>query len=154
MGKHPVMNAQPLLAMLSIAAGGALVAMQAPINAALSRQVGGSLLAATISFGVGFAALATLAALGGSGSVFALRGAAPWMWLGGLFGAFYVACMIWALPMVGVVTAVSLLILGQLLTALLLDSIGAFGMEPRPIEARRLLGVALVLIGAALSRKW
>jgi bacterial/archaeal transporter family-2 protein len=52
----------------------------------------------------------------------------------------------------GVVTMVAALILGQLLAALALDATGAFGLAVREISPTRVAAVALVAAGLVLSR--
>lgn len=141
-----------LLALILTAVAGAGVALQAPINAALAGRIGSPLSAAALSFGVGFLALAALATLTAPGGFTGLREAPLWMFLGGLLGAVYVASMIMVVPVLGVTTAIAALILGQLSAALALDAIGAFGIDTRPVDAQRLLAVALVAAGVLLSR--
>lgn len=142
-----------LLAVLAVALGGAAIATQAPINGALSRGIGDPVLAAAVSFGVGFAALAALATLRGALPGLAQGGALPWwVWTGGLLGAFYVWAAVWSVGTIGVVTLVAALIFGQLAAALVIDAVGAFGVAQRPIDATRVLAVALVGAGLVLSR--
>lgn len=147
------MNAQTLTATLLVLAGGVALAVQAPINAALSRAVGAPGLAALVSFLVG-----TLALLGWcfvSGLTISgerLASAPWWAWLGGLAGAFYMVAMISGLPRLGVVTTIAAIVLGQLVTALLLDATGAFGLAVQPVSPSRLVAVALVMGAVVLSR--
>lgn len=145
---------QPVLVSATlIALGGAAIAVQAPLNAALSRSLGSPLAAAAISFAVGLVALAALAlATAGSAPVTRLAGVPLWQLVGGFLGAFYVWSVISGVASLGVVTAVAALILGQLVAALILDQIGAFGLAVQPVTLRRLVAVALVAGGLLLSR--
>jgi transporter family-2 protein len=147
------MTLTALPALLAIALGGACIALQAPINAALGRMLGDPFTAAAISFGVGFVALLAAAWLRvGPPSGAALSALPWWAWAGGLLGAAYVSASVWAVPQLGVVTAVAALILGQMVAALALDAAGAFGLPPEPITAKRIAAVALVAGGVILSR--
>jgi bacterial/archaeal transporter family-2 protein len=147
------MNASILLALAGIVAGGAMLAAQAPVNAALARALGNALIAACMSFGVGFVALAIISVLRGAWPSAAALAAAPWWaWIGGLLGAAYVALVIWAVPKLGVVTMIAALVFGQLVAALVLDSVGAFGMPVTAISWQRVMSVVLVLGGLVLSR--
>lgn len=143
----------PVLPLLLICLGGAAIAVQAPINAALSRSVASPVLAAAVSFGVGFLLLsvATIATSGGS-PVARLAGVPWWQLVGGFLGAFYVWSVVFGVARTGVLSAVAAMILGQLTAALILDQIGAFGMAVQAISLRRLLAVALVMAGLVLSR--
>ena len=142
-----------ILALLAIAIGGACIAVQAPINARLAGAVGDPVLAAAVSFGVGFAILIAIAVTRGALPGLAAAGQAPWwVWLGGALGAFYVWAAVWSVGALGVVTLVAALILGQMLAAIALDASGAFGLAAREITSTRLLASILVAAGVVLSR--
>lgn len=135
-----------------IALGGVAIALQAPINAALSRSVGSPVAAAAVSFGVGFILLVALTFVGGSGAFGRLASVPVWQLAGGLLGAFYVWSMVSVVAGLGVVTAMAALIFGQLTAALLLDASGAFGIAVQTISLQRVLAVLLVGAGLILSR--
>lgn len=143
----------PILAAAAVTIGGACIAIQAPINGALGRMTGEPFLAAAISFGVGLVPLTALALARGGLPSAQVLGALPWWaWIGGPLGAVYVAASIWAVPQVGVLTVVAAAVLGQLVAALALDAIGAFGVPAQPVELKRLAAVAMVAGGVILSR--
>ena len=143
----------PLFAAILIAVGGALIALQAPINAALGRTIDSTLAAATISFGVGFFILLALTLISGDGASLARAPLVPKILLiGGALGAVYVWSALWAVPILGVLTVTTLFILGQMVAALLLDQFGAFGLTPRDISPQRVVAALLVAAGAILSR--
>lgn len=142
-----------LLTVAVVLAAGVGFAVQAPLNAALGRTIGGGIAAAAVSFGVGFAALLALTLATGQGAALARLGAAPpVLWIGGLFGALVVWAMLWSVGTVGILTAFAALLLGQLAAALVLDAVGAFGLAVVPVTPTRLLAVALVAGGLVLSR--
>jgi transporter family-2 protein len=142
-----------LLPILGILLGGVFLSAQAPINAALAKSLGDPVLAACISFGIGFLVLAAVSAFRGSWPSGGAMAAAPWWsWLGGLLGAFYVAIVIWGVPQLGVVSTVAALIFGQVVAALVLDAIGAFGLPVQAITWQRLLAAGMILGGLVLSR--
>ena len=140
-------------ALVAIIAGGAAIAVQAPVNARLASHVGDSVATAAISFGVGFVILATIAVLRGAVPAPAALGDVPW-WAGagGALGTIYVASALWAVHVLGAVTMVAALILGQLLAALALDATGALGLAVREITPTRIAAVVLVAAGLVLSR--
>lgn len=147
------MNLAILLPLAGILVGGVFLSLQAPINAALARSLGDPLLAACISFGVGFLVLAVISAFRGalpSGS--AVASTPWWAWLGGFLGAFYVAVVIWGVPKIGVVSTVAALVFGQVAAALVLDAVGAFGLPVQAITWQRLTAAGLILAGLVLSR--
>jgi transporter family-2 protein len=147
------MNIAILLPLLGILVGGVFLASQAPINAALAKSLGDPVLAACISFGIGFVVLAVLSAVRGAWPSGSTMAAAPWWsWLGGLLGAFYVAVVIWGVPQLGVVSTVAALVFGQVAAALILDAVGAFGLPVQAITWQRLLAAGMILGGLVLSR--
>jgi transporter family-2 protein len=74
-----------------------------------------------------------------------------WMWLGAFMGALIVLAITVAAPRVGVVATTGLLIAGQLVMATLIDRFGWFGLDRAPVTAARMLGLTLLVLGAALA---
>jgi transporter family-2 protein len=147
---HPAI----LFAILGALVSGFLVALQAPTNGLLARAAGSPVNAALISFAVGTAALLLVAlALGVRPNPAAVKALPPAAWLGGLYGAVFVSMAAFAAPRLGVTFFLTVSIAGQLLMALLLDRIGAFGVPRVEISVSRVVGVALVLGGALLVRR-
>ncbi|UXX83550.1 DMT family transporter [Roseovarius pelagicus] len=142
-----------LIALVLMAASGVALALQAPLNAMLGRGIGSPLAAATVSFGVGFLVLLLLTLIIGDGASLTRLGTVPiWLLIGGTLGALYVFSALWSVPVLGVLTVTTMLILGQMVAALLLDYFGAFGLAAQELTAKRLLAAALVAGGVVLSR--
>ncbi|RDE06221.1 DMT family transporter [Sphingomonas aracearum] len=140
----------PILAVLLAGIG---LAVQPPTNAALARTSGSVLLAALISFIVGTLTLLALwAALDRTGPA-AVKGAPAWAWLGGFYGAGFVAVMAFAAPRLGLATTLTMAIGSQLVAALVLDHFGLLGLRQVPISTTKLAGVALVFVGVLLVRR-
>jgi len=74
-----------------------------------------------------------------------------WMLLGGVMGLVIVFAITYAGPRVGVAATVGIIIGGQLLMGAAIDRFGLFGSTRIPLHWPRLLGIALLAIGAALS---
>jgi len=72
--------------------------------------------------------------------------------VGGAFGAFYVAASIVAAPRLGAAALVAAIVAGQSIASVVVDHYGWVGFEPKPVNAGRLLGMALVGTGVALVR--
>ena len=148
------MNPAILLPMLLVLLAGGMIALQAPTNAILARAGGSPILAALISFMVGTAAL--LLVWLGSGN--RLRTSAidglPWYaWLGGAYGALYVAVAAYAAPRLGLAALITIGIAGQIAMALFLDHVGALGLPREPINLGRVAGAFLVIAGVVLVRR-
>ena len=137
-----------ILLMLMFVAG-ALVAFQPSVNARLAQKVG-LLESACISFLVGTTFLLLLAPLFGRGSFRALTQVSWWELTGGLMGAFYVFTVILIVPRLGTGAVMAVTIAGQLLTALLLDHFQLFGFRGIPLDASRISGAVIMLLGTWL----
>lgn len=139
--------------MLAVAAG-AMLPLQAAINARLARLVGSPLWAAGISGLVLTAVLALLAgvALRAGPRTEGLGGAPWWVWTGGLCGAVVLSATTAIAPRLGTAGMIALVMAGQVLCSLVLDHYGALGLPVLPISAKRLAAAALLLAGAALMR--
>lgn len=85
---------------------------------------------------------------GGLGAAFRTP---AWMWLGGVMGLTVVFTITFAQPRIGATATIGILIAGQLVMGLLIDRFGLFGVDQIAISPVRLVGVALLGIGAALS---
>lgn len=135
---------------------GALLPLQALVNARLGQLTHGALFASLCSFAVGTAALVVvwLLARPGGEDWRLLAQPAWWAWTGGLIGAVFVVAATGLVPRLGAAALISLVVLGQLAGSLLLDHFGV--LHPaRPIDGLKLLGVALVAVGALLVvRPW
>ena len=141
-------------AMVGAFAAGTLLALQAPTNALLARGAGSPVNAALISFVIGSVALVVAALALGVRPDPAETRSLPWYaWVGGLYGAVFVALAAFAAPRIGVTFFLTLSIGGQLIMALLLDKLGAFGLAQVGITPLRLFGVVLVVVGAMLVRR-
>ena len=69
-------------------------------------------------------------------------------WLAGVMGVIGVGATVFMVPRIGVATAVTLIITGQLLIAATIDHFGVLGVAAKPISVDRVLGLGLVLVGA------
>ena len=74
-----------------------------------------------------------------------------WMLLGGVMGLLIVFTVTYAGPRIGVAATVGILIAGQLIMGAAIDRWGLFRSERIPLGWPRLVGIALLAVGAALS---
>jgi transporter family-2 protein len=143
-----------LLYLLLAVAAGAMLPVQAGVNAQLARFVGGPVAASFVSFLVGTIALLLLAFVVvrplPSGS--RLAGAPWWVWVGGLLGAFYVVGVIVSAPRLGAVALIAAVVAGQSVCSVLVDQFGWVGFREHAATPGRLAGLALLFAGVALVR--
>lgn len=148
------MNPVMLVPMLLVLCAGGMIALQAPTNAILSRAGGSPVLAALISFAVGTLTLLVVwLASGNRPKAAAFAGLPPYAWLGGVYGAMYVAVAAYAAPKIGLASLITIGIAGQIAMALLLDHVGALGLQRDPISLGRIAGALLVIAGVVLVRR-
>jgi transporter family-2 protein len=147
------MNAASLTLSLALVAG-FLMAVQAPTNAILGKASGSPVVAAFISFLIGTVALGAVVA-GSAGRLFApgLKSVPWYAWMGGFYGAFFVAIAAFGAPKVGVGPLLTAAIAGQLVGAILLDHYGLLGLARQPVTLEKGAGVVLVLVGAWMVRR-
>lgn len=144
-----------LFSMLAVVLAGGATALQAPTNAKLMGAAGSPVNAALISFAVGTAALGVVAMILQAKPDITTARAMPWyVWIGGLYGAIFVVAAAWGVPRLGVALTITLMVAGQLLVGLMLDHFGAFGAPQHPISLGRAAGVALVLAGVLMVRRF
>lgn len=74
-----------------------------------------------------------------------------WQLLGGVASVFIVLTITVSGPRIGVVATTAFVIAAQLSMATLIDRYGWFGVEAVPVSWPRVLGIVLLLTGAALT---
>ncbi len=135
--------------------GGIAIATQAPINARLREIVVSPVMSALISFAIGTIALFVMHLTGfaGPASFDRILKMPWWYWIGGVLGAFFVFAALTSVSKLGAATVVSLVIVGQLVAALTIDTFGLFGMPVVPLSWQRIVGMVLLMLGAYLMKQ-
>lgn len=134
---------------------GAMMPVQAGVNAQLARHIDSVLAASLISFVVGSVALLfiTLAQRELPTGMSTFRGLSWWHWTGGLLGVLFVASAAFAAPRIGALLFMSLILAGQLSAALLLDHFGWAGFAQASVTLDKLAGLALIVVGVWLIHR-
>ena len=134
------------------AAAGLGGAVQIAVQGRLGDRVGSieamataSLLGALLALGVLLAARRSLAGIGEAVS------SPKWMLLGGVMSAFIILAITVAGPRIGVVATTAFLIAAQFSLAAVIDRLGWFGVERIGFSWTRVVGIALLVAGAALT---
>lgn len=82
---------------------------------------------------------------------FALYHKAPWyLYLGGIVGVLITYGVVSSIPKLGAATATTAIIVGQVLTALIIDQLGLFGLKEISFTWMKFLGLILLSVGARL----
>lgn len=151
--KLPAVSASGIAVVVSLLAGVA-GGVQVAVSGAFGRRIG--VLEAT-AFASILAAIVVVAATAvtrqGLAGVGQAVHAPPWMWIGGVMGAAVVTTISYAPPLIGTFATIGLLIAGQLVVGVLIDSFGLFSVERIPLTAARIGGLVLLTAGALLVLK-
>ncbi len=139
-----------------VVAVGVCVALQQALNANLRVVLGSPWWAGFVSFLVG-----TLVMLGAAiinkaprFTDFSAAMQTPWLtWLGGAFGAVFVSVSILTMPRLGSGTVLTLIVMGQMIGAVVMDHFGLLGLPQQPISAARIFGVVLLISGVVLIQR-
>lgn len=134
----------------AIALAAALTALEAPLNARLGT-VTTELTAALVAFAAGAAVLAVIVtARGELGRLRSLGRLPPQLLLGGLCGATFVTVALASVESIGAGGIAAAAITGQLGAAVTIDRAGLLGLTRRPVSARRMAGVLMLVLGTLL----
>lgn len=127
---------------------GVAVTLQAQLLGVMEQRVG-PIAAASLTFVVG--GLAGMVVLAVARPDLSRWQQVPWWaWPAGIAGIALVAGLSYAMPRLGVTNTLSIVIAAQLAAAVLLERTGWLESVIRPFEPGRVLGLALVMVGAWL----
>ncbi len=141
-----------LIGVLLAVGAGCVMALQPAVNGRLASQCGHPLQASLISFGTGFLALLAVCLMLGVGAPSPARlSTLPWWaWGGGLLGTYMVTISLLIAPQLGATRWLVLVLAGQITLSLMLDHFGWLGFAQQSLSWRRIVGVALLLLGVLL----
>lgn len=75
----------------------------------------------------------------------------PWYALvAGVPGLVILGAVSYAIPRVGTVTTITLVVVGQLGLSVVIDHFGLLGSEVRHVDVQRLAGIAILMLGTWL----
>lgn len=143
-----------LWALLGVVAG-ACIAVQAPLNTQLGKDLAMPLAAAAMSFLAGSVLLVVLMLVTSKVQGVAPHWTAPPPWLyvaGGFLGTVYVTVAILLTPRIGAAAVMALSVGGQLLAGIILDRIGFMGLVVKELSFGRIAGAVLLIAGVLLIR--
>ncbi|NMD43008.1 MAG: DMT family transporter [Firmicutes bacterium] len=140
-----------IFALIIAAIAGIAMALQGSLNTALGKIIG-MLETTFVVHAVGIAVIAAALYLFrlGSGSLALLQDAPWYTYLGGVLGVLIIFGVTVSISRAGVANATTAIIIGQLVTALIVDQCGLFGLEKIPFTLWKGLGLALLAAGGYL----
>ncbi len=138
---------------LVMLAAGIGIPVLAALNAGLGTRLGSPVAAAAILFVVALLTTLMVLAIKGAPALAAVVTAPRHLFLAGLLVAFYILSITIIAPKFGVGNAVFFVLLGQLISAALIDHFGLFGARISPLSLSRAGGIALMAAGVFLTQK-
>ena len=126
------------------------MALQGTFNAALGKVIGiwESTLVVHV---IGLLTVAVIILALGTNWQAGKLAEAPWYaYVGGIMNVIIIYAVVRTMPQIGVGNATTAIIVAQIITALLIDNSGAFGMKQCDLHMRDLLGVLLLGVGARI----
>lgn len=135
-------------------AAGIGIPVLAALNAQLGSRIGAPAVAAVVLFCVALGgAVAAMMLTSGPSAIVRLPRQPWYLFLAGLLVAFYVISITFVAPRFGVGNAVFFVLLGQMISAAMIDQFGLFGAIMRPITLMRGAGIGFMCLGLFLIQK-
>ena len=135
---------------------GALLPVQAGLNAKLGKSLESPAYSSLICFFVGALTMVLYLPFSRENLHLQTLRSTPWPTLlgGGLTGAVFITATMLSLPRLGMALTFSLVVAGQMIVAVALDHLGILIDTPHTINIWRLLGIALVIAGVVVVRRF
>ncbi len=137
-------NLLPVLIIATI--GGIAVTLQGNFMGTMTRSLG-TLESMFITYGSGGLVVALLFFLRG-GTLSGWREVPPYAFTAGLLGLVIVGSIGFATARYGLIVTFAIILVAQYASAAVIDQYGLFGATVQPLDGQRLLGIALLLVGA------
>ncbi|MBJ7427662.1 MAG: DMT family transporter [Bacteroidia bacterium] len=150
------MNASLLFVLLALLAG-AFVPFQTGGNTILTKSLGSGFYASLVVFIVAALTIAIVIMLQRQSipTTIQMQSAPLYSWfIGGVLGAAYIFLLIYLAPKLGIANVTGFVVAGQLITAIVFDHFGLLHFPVHPINWQRLAGIALLLSGLFLIKKY
>jgi transporter family-2 protein len=121
------------------------------LNGGVARSIGNPFAATTIMFAIAalVAGLITIPLHGWPTA--AQLGSAPSInYAAGLLIGFYVLSATVIIPRLGAASFIAFILIAQLLTSAVVDQLGLFGLEKRPLDLTKTAGLIVIIAGIAI----
>ena len=126
----------------------------AALNAQLGSRIGSPAAAAVVLFAVALlAAVMALLLTAGPAPLTMVPRQPLHLFFAGLLVAFYVLSITWVAPRFGIGNAIFCVLLGQLVSAAIIDHFGLMGASARPLDFARAYGLAMMAAGMMLAQR-
>lgn len=146
------MQSNQVYALIMLAAGIGIPVMAA-LNSQLGVRLGSPVAAAVVVFCVALVTSVVVLFALDARPILKIASVPPHLTMAGLFVAFYILSITFIAPHFGIGNAVFFVLLGQLISAALIDHFGLFGARVSPVSFTRLSGIVLMSAGVFLTQK-
>ena len=138
---------------LIMLAAGLCIPVLAALNAALGQFLGSPVAAVTVLLCVAFSATFVILLTTSSLSFARLAEAPRHLFLAGLLVTFYMLSITAIAPHFGVGNAIFFVLLGQLISAAVVDHFALFGASGSPLSLTRSLGLGVMALGVWITQQ-
>ncbi|MEP3845333.1 MAG: DMT family transporter [Paracoccaceae bacterium] len=138
---------------LTMLLAGIGIPLLAALNAALGVHIGSPAAAAAVLFVVAFSVAATATVITGPKPLLLVASAPKHLFLAGALIAFYVLSITFIAPHFGIGNAVFFVLLGQMISAAIIDQFGLFGSQGASLTVTRTAGIAMMAGGVWLTQR-
>lgn len=125
----------------------------AALNAALGVRLGSPFAAGAILFTVALSIAIVVLLITGTAPLAKAAQAPKHLFLAGFLMVFYVLSITYIAPRFGVGNAIFCVLLGQLISAAIIDHFGLFGAQINPLGLYRAGGIAMMAAGVWLAQQ-
>jgi transporter family-2 protein len=133
-----------------VVAAGVAAVLQAVFMGVMTQRLG-ALQSMWVTYGLG-GLLVTIGAVGARATSFTgWRDLPPYVFLAGVMGLVIVGGIGLGIPRIGAVATLSVLMTTQFVVGALIDHFGWLGVESRPMDGARLVGLVVLALGAYLT---
>ena len=140
---------------LGVLLAGSLLPVQAGLNGKMGQAIHSPVWASLISFAVGLVAMIGYVLITQQPlHTQHIKDIPPVTWVAGALGAIYVTTVVMAFPQLGPALTFGLIVAGQLISSVALDHFHVLVQQQHSINGWRLLGIALIVAGVVIIRKF
>ena len=135
-----------------ILVAGICVPILAILNAGLGRELSSPAAACMVLCVVAFFTITLVLIVTGPAAISKIFDCSRHLLLGGVFFSVYILSITFIAPQIGLGNAIFFILLGQIISASIIDHLGLFGATVFTMTPQRFTGIFLMIVGVWLSQ--